>query len=171
MYNYLIDADITEVGYTEPVSVTEAKEYIRVTHSSEDTLIGILITGARQTIENATGLSLLEKTIDIWFSNEGGGFQIPFGPVQGDITFTDSEGVDVDATLTGSKHPILTDPLWKNLKASYTAGYDVVPKALKVAILDQVNFMYENRGANDDKGICPKAWRTCQQYTKQSPII
>jgi len=41
--------------------------------------------------------------------------------------------------------------------------------------LDQIDFDYENRGADveryDQTGVCQKAWRACQRYTRTSPIL
>ena len=175
-YNYIIDHTLTEVGYTEPVSVTEAKLYCRVTHTSEDTLIGELITTAREAIETATRLSLISKTVDIWFTNEAGDIPIPFGPYQSGFVLLDSDGNAIaaaDYKLVGGKHPFLSYPLLRDMKATYTAGFTVVPKQLQTAILDQVNHLYENRGANDQAhlGVCMKAWRACQQFTRTSPVI
>jgi hypothetical protein len=47
-----------------------------------------------------------------------------------------------------------------------------VPKELKIAILDQINYGYENRGMDvDDMGVCEKTWRVCQRWTRTSPIL
>ncbi len=42
---------------------------------------------------------------------------------------------------------------------------------LKVAILDQVSYDYENRGLDSDTGICNKSWKACQRWTRVSPIL
>jgi uncharacterized phiE125 gp8 family phage protein len=173
-YSYIIDSNITEVSYAEPVTLAEAKLYIRVSHSSENAQITEMISGARQIIEKATGLSLIPKQVTVWFSNEGGWFQLPYGPITSSIVLTDDTTGTVltDKTITGSKHPVITFPSINRLKAVYNAGYTTLPHDLKIAILDQTNHMYENRGAFDETmGVCQKAWRTCQMYCKRSPIL
>lgn len=45
---------------TEPVTLTEAKLFLRVTHDAEDGLIETLIAAAKGRVEQATGLTLDE---------------------------------------------------------------------------------------------------------------
>lgn len=47
---------------TEPVTLSEAKTHMRVSHSDEDTLISGLITAARQWVEHFTGRSFIDQT-------------------------------------------------------------------------------------------------------------
>lgn len=172
--SYLIDYSVSDVIYAEPVTLAEAKLYIRVSHTSEDAEIAEMITAARQAIELAAGISIVTKQVTVWFSNKGGFFQLPYGPVTSSVTlYEDTTGtVLTDKKIVGGKYPVVTFPAIDNLKAVYNAGYAVVPKELKFAILDQVNHMYENRGAGaEGMGICEKAWRACQQFTRTSPIL
>jgi hypothetical protein len=50
-------------------------------------------------------------------------------------------------------------------------GYATIPNDLKIAILDQVSYDYENRGLDSDTGICEKTWKACQRWTRISPIL
>ena len=54
---------------TEPVTLDEAKAWLKVDFDDEDTLIENLITGVREKIEEFTGLALVEKTIE-YFDEE-----------------------------------------------------------------------------------------------------
>jgi len=45
---------------SEPVTLTEAKLFLRVSHTAEDELIGTLIAAARQRVEAATGTGVDE---------------------------------------------------------------------------------------------------------------
>lgn len=54
----------------EPVTLAEAKTFLRVDHDSEDALISGLIAAARQDVERATGAALVDQTwrltLDEW---------------------------------------------------------------------------------------------------------
>lgn len=48
----------------EPITLAEAKEFLKVSVSDEDTLIQALITVARQSVETISNRRLIEQTID-----------------------------------------------------------------------------------------------------------
>mgnify|MGYP000032051348 FL=1 len=176
--NYINDFSAVPVApIVEPVTLSEAKLYCRVTTSAEDTLITLMITQAREAIEVATGLSLIPKDITTYFNNVSGNFDIPFGPVDIDtFELFDMEQDALEITtpnlqLIGNEFPKLVSPRYANLKATYEAGYTTIPKDLKLAILDQISYDYENRGLDGDSGICEKSWKSCQRWTRISPIL
>lgn len=181
--NYIYDFTVSKVsGESEPVTLQEAKQYCRVTNSNEDDIMELLIVAARETIENATGISLVSKSMVVYFNNIDGNFEVPFGPIN-KVTFelfdmqqNGSEVPAADIRLIGDDFPKVTSPRFPNLKATYFGGYTntpdpTLPKELKLAILDQISYNYENRGLDGDSGICEKAWRTCQRWTRISPIL
>jgi hypothetical protein len=178
-YNYLIDYTLEYNGeIVEPVTLAEAKNYCRVTTSADDALITDLITQARESVEKATGLCIVPRNVVAWFNNPAGLFQLPFGPVTYFLGLQDQNGNQVSAAnynLIGGQFPSVIFPIWNGLRATYQSGYDCVPKDLKVAILDQIDYDYENRGADieryDQTGVCQKAWRACQRYNRTSPIL
>ena len=173
--NYINDFSAVPIApIVEPVTLAEAKLYCRVTTSAEDTLINLMITQAREAIEVATGLSLISKTVVVWFTNWDGSFNLPFGPVNSFTSLIDQNGDTIDAadyTLVGGKFPQLQRPSFQKLKATYVVGYATIPNDLKIAILDQVSYDYENRGLDSDTGICEKTWKACQRWTRISPIL
>lgn len=173
--NYIIDFTLTQVGTpTEAITLSQAKAYCRVTGISDDQQIELLIKRARQVIETATGLSLILKTADVWFSNFDGKFELPFGPLVNVPVIQTEQGTVLTSseyTLIGGEFPKLTRPTQGNLKATYRVGYANVPYDLVVAMLDQISYDYENRGLDSDTGICEKSWKACQRWTRISPIL
>jgi uncharacterized phiE125 gp8 family phage protein len=180
-YNYLIDFTLTNVGTpTEPVTLAEAKNYCRVTTSADDALITDLITEAREAVEKATGTCLVQKTVKVWFNNPATNYNLPYGPMD-QATFklydnvNSTEVLPANYRLVGGQYPSLNFPNWNQLRAEYTSGFASIPKELKIAIMDQINFDYENRGADiehyDSYAVCEKTWRACQRYTRTSPIL
>ena len=173
--NFIIDYTLTDTApVTEPVTLAEAKLYCRVSTSVDDNQISLMIKQAREAIEVGTGLSLIPKTAVVWFTNFNGNFNLPYGPVNSFTSLIDENNNTIDAadyTLVGGKFPMLTRPLWRNLKATYTVGYTTIPNDLKIAILDQVSYDYENRGLDSNTGICEKSWKACQRWTRISPIL
>ena len=173
--NFIIDYTLTDTApVTEPVTLAEAKLHCRVSTSVDDNQISLMIKQAREAIEVGTGLSLIPKTAVVWFTNFNGSFNLPYGPVNSFTSLIDENGdtiVAADYTLVGGKFPMLTRPLWKNLKATYVVGYATIPNDLKIAILDQVSYDYENRGLDSNTGICEKSWKACQRWTRISPIL
>jgi len=174
--NYIIDFTLTEyLIVTEPVSLAEAKAYIRVSSTVDDAQIQVMIKQAREAVETATGLTFVPKTVSLWFNNIDGNFEIPFGPVAKASfqLFDESDNEITNFRLIGEFHPKLTYPNRAILKATYSAGYitNILPNDLKIAILDQVSYDYENRGLDADTGICNKTWKACQRWTRISPIL
>lgn len=176
MYNFIIDHKLIDYGViVEPVTVEEAKLYCRVTNTIEDDLMAELITQSRQAVEKASGLSITPKIVTVWFTNLATMFQFPFGPINTFTSLTDNNDVvllPAAYKLIGGEYPSLKYPAYADMKAVYTTGMEVVPKELKIAILDQINYGYENRGMDvNDMGICEKTWRVCQRWTRTSPIL
>ena len=178
-YSYLNDYTLVNIPPVEEViTVAEAKQYCRVTNDVEDDLFVDLIAQSREAVEKAANISIIPKAAIVWFNNEAGRFELPFGPVNVEsITIYDDNqnGLELTAPtlkIIGSEYPKIVFPLYANLRAEYETGYTTCPAELKTAMLDQINYGYENRGMDvDDMGICEKTWRVCQRWTRTSPIL
>ena len=60
---YINSVTINADAVAEPVSRTDAKNWMRIDYTSDDTLIDSLISAARQHLEKLTGRSLVNKLI------------------------------------------------------------------------------------------------------------
>lgn len=169
--NRIVDKRLTELGYGEPVSLAVAKKWARAkTGTEEDEIFTLLITAARACIEEFTLLSLVPKSCEVIIENPAAPMEVPYGPVTGGVTYTDQDGNTTYPTQIGYEFPEVL-PYTGYLTLRYYAGYtsDAIPAELKTAILDQVNFMYENRGDNSDTAVvCLKAQIACQKYSRRA---
>jgi hypothetical protein len=127
---------------TEPITLTEMKNYLRVDYSDDDDLITSLITAAREVIEKYCGISIVEKTVNLVWPAYEPILQVPYGPVQSYTTLTiDDEDVDEpeDNTLREDAGELVME---------YVAGYDTVPQAIISAIKELTAIYYGNRGTH-----------------------
>lgn len=147
-YNQVTDVQRASV-VTEPVSLSEMKEYAKIENSNDDGLVTALIISAREICEKYTGVSMVQRQITAWFNNCNGGIYLPYGPV-GTITGVyDLEGNVVDYEVQGSEYKQILTPKMA-LKAVYQGGAATCPEVFKTAIKAQVLFMYENRGDSQE---------------------
>lgn len=164
--NLIIDfKDITtESGIDEPVTVQEAKDFMRLegfvdvdestteslsNFSSDDSFISSLITAARKRAEKFLGVSIVFHTWKVLLTNNAGDIELPFGPVQEFTSLTTKDGTAYDEDnikLRGFDFQILESPTCEKLIAIYDAGYEDVPEEIVLAIKQMVWFWYANRG-------------------------
>ncbi len=109
---------------TEPVSLVETKRQLAVIHSSDDALIGALITAARETVERLTGFALAAASYE-WSPEGDRRAPLPIAPG----TVTSAEGA----------YPVL-----------FTTVPGPVPAPLQQAILMLVSDLYEHREASGE---------------------
>jgi len=157
---------VTQGPASEPLTVSEVKDYLKVDSSADDTLIGTLITAARQWVENHCALALLPQTaIQVWgvFDKEMDLALSPLRSVSA-ITYLDTGGTQqtlsasvygVDNIRTPSRIYRAYGQSWPSTyeapnaaSAIFTAGYDAasaVPAAIKQALMLTIADMYDNR--------------------------
>lgn len=175
--SYVIDYELTEDGYysEEPVSLALAKQYCRIlTGDAEDELINLFISSARLAIEKYTGLSLVAKVAQTMILAPQQGFEIPFGPITSSITWVDQGQTGSSMQTIGFDFPKTETPYSIVTTATYNCGYttSTIPVELKNAILYQVNFLYENRGDNNDQAtLCKAAANLARKYSRINTIF
>ncbi|MBB4121589.1 head-tail connector protein [Martelella radicis] len=150
----------------EPVTLDEAKAFLRLDSSDEDALVGDLITTARDYLEMVTGLSLVTQEWRLYRDDwpTSGMVSLAHGPVTavGAVTLYDGEGaasaVSLDrARLDGRARPArfyLPDLAGRKtglngIEVDFTAGFGPaadVPDVARQAILRHVAHMFAFRG-------------------------
>lgn len=157
-YNQIIDVDISEGVLAELFTVSDFKsQYGKIDDTTEDTLIGFLITAARQMCEQYTATNFITRQVTAAINNCNGGTYLPYGPIE---SITSIKDVD-DNTLTTDEYKIsgiyFKQILWPTasyLKIIYEAGYTACPENLITAVKMQTLYLYENRGDNN-AGMSP----------------
>lgn len=196
MKNNYIDIKRSESSPTEPVTLAQLKAQLYITFTDDDTLLTSLITQARKAIENYCNISIVTQTI-ILTADLYNEWELPYGPVTGITsvktrsanegsgpqtytTTTSGWGYDGDEFITfipadfGQFNPSipyrgLPDyPYPNRYRIQYNTGMATVPDDLKLAILQEAAYRFENRGdALADKGVCEPARILANPYVRQ----
>lgn len=141
------------------VTLSEAKNFMRVTTSDDDTLIGTIIDAIIDHAELYTGLTLRQKEYTFEYQQYGQEIILPYGPhVSVDEVRTKYQGEETvvgtgDYWVTGQQFFTLNLVEFythQELEIDVTAGYGAsnVPPAIKLAILKAVLSHYEDRQDN-----------------------
>jgi uncharacterized phiE125 gp8 family phage protein len=153
-YNSVLDVQFQDGEITEPVTLTEAKNFCKIDISTDDDLINLLITAARKMCEAYTGVGFVEHQAVAVLNNSNGDIYIPYGPMIEIISVEDDAGrvlvLDLDYTIGGNEFKRLRTPQANNITIDYITGYTTLPEALKTALLNQVYYLYDNRSVGVD---------------------
>jgi uncharacterized phiE125 gp8 family phage protein len=148
---------VTESG-SEPVTLSEMRNWMRLdpTDTSDDALIGSLISAARQHIENLASITIVNKTYSTSFEVSGVNhkqwiIRLPYGPLVSVTTVKYQDGINSFTDLTlNSDYEVYDNKLLLYrqgiFKVQYVTGFGSVPFDLKNDIMTLVAWMYENRG-------------------------
>lgn len=138
----------------EPVTLAEAKAFLRVDHDDEDALIQTLITSARTRLEAYLNIAMIRRPMQVARSF-GGTIKLPRWPV------ASLESVHIDGVQTDDfVADLLCRPVQikvgtaDTLEIAFTAGYGVasadVPAPLRQAMLLLVAHGFEHRDGVSD---------------------
>jgi uncharacterized phiE125 gp8 family phage protein len=152
----------------EPVTISEARAWLRLDHASEDGLIGELIRAARMEVENQTGRSLITQhwrmTFDRWPGRDL--IHLPRGPVTSILSVTVYGAGGAPETLAPADYALDpgSDPArllferrpetgrrLNGVEIDYACGFGAtgaaVPEFVRRAIKMLVVHFYEFRGS------------------------
>jgi len=142
----------------EPITLAEAKAFMRVLDTDDDILIGSLISAVREHVENVTNRQLESATFELYASNLV--TKLPKNPITSilKVEYMDEAGTYV--TIGSSDYyfyehngigcidyiiePTLQDHK-RAMKITFTSGYTNVPEAIKSYMKVKIATLYENR--------------------------
>jgi hypothetical protein len=141
------------------VTAAEVKTWLRIDHSTDDTLItGTIIPAAQAAIEHATGLSLSDEgeVVSIWdVDSNTGWLELPISPLQEIVKVLVSDEATTGYTEGGTpNYPTINITSGQKVQVEYLAGAETVDPELKLAVLMQAAYYYMNRENSD---IAPAA--------------
>jgi len=174
-----VDEDFDSGDITEPVTLTQAKNYLRLEGFTsdesgeqefdfDDTLIEAMITEGRMWVEKFTGQFIVPRTLTVALLNQAGYYELP-GPLIGSVVLTDSEGDTIestDYTIIGNQYPKIVDKFCNRITATYEAGYTDYPKWVEDSILAYVAWAYEHRGDEELPGSPIRAAAIARPYRR-----
>jgi len=140
----------------EPVSLTDAKNWMRISYDTDDSMIQELIEGARKHIEALTSVSfaskVLKANIELTGSVPGVWMvDVPYSPLICINELKWKTGFNMYETLVkNDDYELIGAKIWLynagNYIITYQAGYSSLPEDIKNDILTLVAWAYENRG-------------------------
>lgn len=156
---------ITAPPTTEPVTLTESKQWARVDITDDDPLISSLIQSARIEAEEFTNRAFIDQTWELKLDCFPAAIDLPKAPLSNveSINYVDSDGVTqafTDFVITGSNGGARLVPAysfsWPTTRSqvdavtiTFIAGYgsngSFVPELIKSALNVRVNDLYVNR--------------------------
>lgn len=160
----------TSAPATEPLTLAEAKLYLRVDNTDEDTLISDLIVAARMMAETWLRRSLITQAWKIAYDDGiPEDVQLPMGPVNSvssvvavnrdaSVQVIDSAGYWLDAA---QNRLMLDNPLLGfRIEITYATGYGdaaAVPTPIKQGMLAHIAALYDSRGENGETSLPEQA--------------
>ena len=168
----MFDVKTTSAPATWPVSLTEVKTHLAVTHTDDDTMLTDLFKQVTREVENYCGIALGTQTkvwtFDFDCNTE---YSIPYNPVASVTSvyrkvsagdYTELLVVNDDYDLDGQLKKTLNIFSGGRCKVTYVTG--TCPPDLKLGILNEIAFRYEHRGDSNKGQFSPEAFNLILRY-------
>jgi uncharacterized phiE125 gp8 family phage protein len=147
----------------EPVTLAQARQFLRLSDNGQDVLLEGLIKAARETLEMRTGLVLIDRTFRLYADRwpPRGMIRLAKHPVRSILAVTgyrddgtpfsfDGHELHLEAALRPARLHISQAQEFSALEVDFICGFGEtgkdVPDALRHAILTLVAHWYEFRG-------------------------
>jgi uncharacterized phiE125 gp8 family phage protein len=167
--NNNVSYNFTQTG-AEPLTTTDVKNYLRISDTNDDTLVGALITASRSVAEKYLNKLIVQNTVTMTLDYfPGGGMRLPYGPVQSvtSIQVTDNSTPGVQTTWASSNYLVDVPGqriVWADaavfpstmaqingVQVTYVAGYGLatditgIPSGIIQGLRHLIATSYENR--------------------------
>lgn len=130
------------------MDLTDVKTWLKVDTTADDDLIGRLILQAQDVLQNYLSVSLTPYTITATTSDYY--LELPYGPINEILGVNELSGMtDLGASLTyewDGYYINIAQQSDVSVIITYSAGYTTEPRALEIAWLQVISYLYENRG-------------------------
>lgn len=172
--NSIIDISVSSSSALA-VSVQEAKNYLHIDYANDDWLIDTLIRSATKRLEKYTGCAFLQANVEALICIEDTQ-ELPYGPV-GDITSVmkdDGDGnfaATTDYKVYGIEFKTIVPDVSGTYKISYQAGWGQLPQDLRLAVLAEVAYQFENRGDDNTARLSHTAKELAGRYRRLSTTL
>jgi uncharacterized phiE125 gp8 family phage protein len=140
---------ISTIGITEPVTLVEVKNYLRITNTRDDDYINSIIPNARIRAERYLNSDIVSKQRREYFAEISEAINLRYAPIASvDTVVIDGETmtVDTDYTVEGLDNPLfkLEQTIAEKVAITYTtAGIDA--SLVKPGVLALVAELYHSR--------------------------
>lgn len=103
-----LETRFSDIG-NNPVTLNEAKAFLRVSNTTEDAMITAMVTSATEWCEKYLGRTLRDMTVEALFTDVGTQreFELPFGPVDSVDEVATVYGDGTETALTASQYEVL----------------------------------------------------------------
>ena len=146
----MADLRVVSVTGTNKISLAEAKNYLRVTNTMDDTLISSMIVNAHNMARTYLSKDILATSYEYFIPYVSQEFLLPFAPIDTTVTITvEVEGEATTFTTFGYDNPYirLNDGSGRDIKVSYsTTG---LGDEVKQGLLACVAYLYKAAGRGD----------------------
>lgn len=156
----MFDVNVTSGPSGELITTAEAKAHLQISFTDDDTLIGSLISAVRSDVERFCGISIGSQTRVWTYDFDGCEWPVPYGPVititsivrkQSAGDYSETLTVDDDYDLDGQQNKTIKVFGGGRCNVTYTCGYTSLPESLKLGMLEEIAYRYENRGDKEVK--------------------
>lgn len=164
---YATESQVTTAADDLPVTVADAKKWLRVTHSQDDNAIEVLIGAVTEQIEKLISRDLMQKTRTERWDKWGNFLYLSYYPVGSVTSVTTYDNAGNATVLTAN-----TDYYVRGLERKYidlvnatgatyiqvvyvsgSATAAEVPGKYKAAIYQELSAQYKNRQSSQDGSI------------------